>query len=69
MRSLPTARALSFPAHLRLGAAAREARERYGADRTSLYLIRPDGYVGFRCQPASAEALDAYLAEVVLPAG
>jgi len=36
--------------------------ERYGARRGAVYLIRPDGYVGFRC-PAdgAAEKLNAYL--------
>ncbi|MGE0369839.1 MAG: FAD-dependent monooxygenase [Candidatus Dadabacteria bacterium] len=33
----------------------------FGAARASLYLVRPDGYVGFRNQPASLEDLDEYL--------
>jgi 2-polyprenyl-6-methoxyphenol hydroxylase-like FAD-dependent oxidoreductase len=33
----------------------------YGASAESLYLIRPDGYVGFRGQPAEAEPLIEYL--------
>lgn len=34
---------------------------RYGAGSECLYLIRPDGYVGYRCQPASWSRLSAYL--------
>jgi 2-polyprenyl-6-methoxyphenol hydroxylase-like FAD-dependent oxidoreductase len=33
----------------------------YGAADTCLYLIRPDGYVGFRAAPAAPEPLLAYL--------
>jgi 2-polyprenyl-6-methoxyphenol hydroxylase-like FAD-dependent oxidoreductase len=33
----------------------------FGAGRASLYLIRPDGYVGFRNQPVSVDALSEYL--------
>ena len=32
-----------------------------GASEPSLYLIRPDGYVAFRCQPPGREALEDYL--------
>jgi 2-polyprenyl-6-methoxyphenol hydroxylase-like FAD-dependent oxidoreductase len=35
--------------------------ELYGARAESLYLVRPDGYVGFRGQPAEAEPLIEYL--------
>jgi hypothetical protein len=35
--------------------------ELYGASAESLYLVRPDGYVGFRGQPAEAESLIEYL--------
>jgi 2-polyprenyl-6-methoxyphenol hydroxylase-like FAD-dependent oxidoreductase len=34
---------------------------RFGAGSDCLYLIRPDGYVGYRAQPADADRLDAYL--------
>jgi hypothetical protein len=37
------------------------AHSRYGADQTALYLIRPDGYVGVRAQPASIPAAVGYL--------
>ena len=35
--------------------------QRYGARSESVYLVRPDGYVGFRSQPADREGLMAYL--------
>ncbi|MFG1955135.1 FAD-dependent oxidoreductase [Micromonospora sp. NPDC048830] len=37
--------------------AAGEFRARYGATGSALYLIRPDGHVGFRSQPIDADAL------------
>jgi hypothetical protein len=36
----------------------------YGASVDCLYLIRPDGYIGFRSQPIDAEALWSYLASI-----
>jgi 2-polyprenyl-6-methoxyphenol hydroxylase-like FAD-dependent oxidoreductase len=39
---------------------------RFGAGSECLYLIRPDGYVGFRAQPADAGALERYLARVLV---
>jgi hypothetical protein len=33
----------------------------FGCNSEGLYLVRPDGYVGFRCQPAVAEKLYGYL--------
>ena len=41
---------------------------RYGAGSECLYLIRPDGYVGFRSQPADAAALDAFLSGIFVNA-
>ena len=41
-----------------------ELHHRYGARIESLYLIRPDGYIGFRSQPADGEALQSYLAKI-----
>ncbi len=38
-----------------------EAHKFYGASAPCLYLIRPDGYIGFRCQPISEEPLLQYL--------
>lgn len=40
---------------------AGEFRAAYGVDGTALYLIRPDGHVGFRSQPIDADALRANL--------
>lgn len=37
---------------------------RFGARNECLYLIRPDGYVGFRSQPAAWETLKAYLGRI-----
>jgi len=37
---------------------------RYGASSDSVYLIRPDGYIGYRSQPAEPEPLLRYLAQV-----
>jgi 2-polyprenyl-6-methoxyphenol hydroxylase-like FAD-dependent oxidoreductase len=39
---------------------------RYGAQRDCLYLIRPDGYVGFRSEPAERSALARYLDRVFI---
>lgn len=33
----------------------------FGCNSEGLYLVRPDGYVGFRCQPAVTEKLYGYL--------
>ena len=41
--------------------------ELYGAGAESVYLIRPDGYVGLRGQPAAAEPLLEYLDRMILP--
>lgn len=38
-----------------------EAHKTYGAKAESLYLVRPDGYIGFRSQAAEAEPLIEYL--------
>ncbi len=50
----------------------REAHRLYGATGEALYLVRPDGHVGFRGQPAAAGAvldhLDAVLARSPVPA-
>jgi len=40
--------------------------ERFGAGSECLYLIRPDGHVGFRAQPARQESLESYLSRVLL---
>ncbi|SET40688.1 FAD-dependent monooxygenase [Geodermatophilus poikilotrophus] len=42
---------------------------RYGATAEALYLVRPDGYVGLRAQPASEEVLLRYLRRVLAGVG
>ncbi len=37
----------------------------FGARAECVYVLRPDGYVGYRAQPADADALDAYLTAVL----
>jgi 2-polyprenyl-6-methoxyphenol hydroxylase-like FAD-dependent oxidoreductase len=44
---------------------ARALHNRYGADTECLYLIRPDGYVGYRAEPASISAFNEYLSSVL----
>jgi len=40
-----------------------EALARLGVDDAAQYLVRPDGYVGFRCGGQAFDALESYLAE------
>lgn len=40
--------------------------KQYGANVTSLYLIRPDGCIGFRSQPIEIEPLLKYLNHLFL---
>jgi 2-polyprenyl-6-methoxyphenol hydroxylase-like FAD-dependent oxidoreductase len=44
---------------------ADELEARYGAATECLYLVRPDLYVGFRCQPADGDALLDHLATIL----
>lgn len=44
---------------------ADEAHRRYGAQQPCLYLIRPDGYIGYRSQSPSLEPLKTYLIKVL----
>jgi len=38
----------------------------YGTDtRDRLYLLRPDGYISFRCLASEAERLEAHLADTL----
>jgi len=37
---------------------------RFGAGAECLYLVRPDGYVGFRAQPATWEPLAEHLDKI-----
>ena len=45
---------------------SRTLHKQYGANAASLYLIRPDGYIGFRSQPVAAEPLLEYLSHLFL---
>jgi 2-polyprenyl-6-methoxyphenol hydroxylase-like FAD-dependent oxidoreductase len=38
-----------------------DLHDRLAADGPTMCLIRPDGHLGFRCQPPSFDTLDAYL--------
>ena len=40
-----------------------EAFARIGVEAAAQYLVRPDGYVGFRCAGRAFDALESYLAE------
>jgi 2-polyprenyl-6-methoxyphenol hydroxylase-like FAD-dependent oxidoreductase len=42
-----------------------DAHHSYGARYECLYLVRPDGYVGFRSQPADKEPLSIYLSRIL----
>lgn len=42
-----------------------EAHARYGAQSEALYLIRPDGFIGFRAQPAKLQPLVAHIDKVL----
>ena len=44
-----------------------DLHHRYGANIECLYLVRPDGYIGFRSQPIDDEVLQSYLASVFGP--
>ena len=41
-----------------------EAHKLYGAQSATVVLVRPDGYIGVRTQPASEHALFTYLDDV-----
>src|SRR5262249_151152 len=43
-----------------------ELHHRYGARNACLYVVRPDGYIGFRSQPPDREALKSYLTQIFL---
>jgi 2-polyprenyl-6-methoxyphenol hydroxylase-like FAD-dependent oxidoreductase len=45
-----------------------ELHRRYAATGQAAYLIRPDGYVGYRSQPASGVGLSAHLDRYLRPA-
>ena len=43
-----------------------ELHHRYGARSACLYVVRPDGYIGFRSQPPDPEALQSYFTQIFL---
>jgi hypothetical protein len=43
-----------------------ELHHRYGARNACLYVVRPDGYIGFRSQPPDADALGSYFTRIFL---
>jgi len=43
-----------------------ELHHRYGARNACLYVVRPDGYIGFRSQPPDREALESYRTQIFL---
>lgn len=45
-----------------------ELHARYGARGACLYLIRPDGFIGYRSQPPDSARLLEYLQTVLVPA-
>jgi 2-polyprenyl-6-methoxyphenol hydroxylase-like FAD-dependent oxidoreductase len=46
--------------------AGKGLHRRYGAGSECLYLVRPDGYVGFRSQPAAWKPLEEHLASLLV---
>jgi len=44
------------------------AHEQLHANEATLILVRPDGYIGFRCQPADGTALRAHMQSYLIPA-
>ena len=44
------------------------AHEQLHANEATLILVRPDGYIGFRCQPADGTSLRAYMQSYLIPA-
>ncbi len=60
-------RPAELPAHERvLLDASKAMHRRYGAGSECLYLVRPDGYVGFRSQPAAWKPLEEHLASILV---
>ncbi len=65
------AEAASIPSDLRSSERVvldpeRSLHYRYGAETECLYLVRPDGYVGYRSEPATASALHDYLRRIFI---
>lgn len=45
----------------------RRLHDRLGVRGPTAIVVRPDGYIGFRCQPARPRAVEAYLGRHLLP--
>ena len=43
-----------------------ELHHYYGAQSACLYVVRPDGYIGFRSQPPDSGALRSYFTKIFL---
>ncbi|MBV9849494.1 MAG: hypothetical protein JO250_07385 [Armatimonadetes bacterium] len=55
---------MSRDGHLALGP-DHALHDRYAAQSPCLYLIRPDGYIGYRARPPDGDALLQYLAQTL----
>jgi 2-polyprenyl-6-methoxyphenol hydroxylase-like FAD-dependent oxidoreductase len=63
---LPEEETSAPPSDVGLRDPAQVLHRRLGAASPTLYLVRPDGYVGFRSQPADAPSLLAHLAKYLI---
>lgn len=61
--AVPTSRGPSVPTWL--DTEGRLHQKLHANDRT-LILVRPDGYIGYRCQPADGEALTTYMSRYLV---
>jgi hypothetical protein len=43
-----------------------QVHQQHGADEPTLVLVRPDGYMAYRAQPASGDGLMAYLRRILV---
>jgi hypothetical protein len=49
--------------------AEKQVHQRLGVTGPALVLVRPDGYIGYRCQPANPAKLSSYLGRVLVRRG
>ncbi len=61
--AVPTSRGSRVPTWL--DTEGRLHQKLHANDRT-LILVRPDGYLGYRCQPADGEALTTYMSRYLV---
>lgn len=65
-----TTRPSAIPPHLQVWVDADEVLHRkLHASRPTILLIRPDGYIGFRCQPADGQKLHEFLGTYLVGRG